>query len=258
MAPGGHRMSMIRNNSCLSAPPNTGASVIAAVGRCRSLLLSTAVAALFCTAATVQPVCAQFYTVGAASDLTTGITTANTNSDYLPTFTLSGNVTTPSGTLVPTGTTPGDSVSGNGINIATGTFTLSLSGAGTSWNAGTFASYFDIAGSGSGGLTVSDGAQLVIPDDPAVTRSSFVSLDSGTLTVTGSGSSMTTSGIAVGRVGDVAIVLTDGGQITSGNTNIGECCGFTNAANITVLVDGAGTVWNAGYSRLVERQTASM
>ncbi|MFP6560442.1 autotransporter outer membrane beta-barrel domain-containing protein [Paraburkholderia sp. B3] len=209
----------------------------------RSLMLSTAIAALFCAAAGVRPANAQAsYSVGTASDLTRAITDANTNNDYLPDLTLSGNVTTPSGTVVPTGTAVG-SGSGNGLNLNTGASTLTLSGAGTVWNAGTFGGAFDVNGAGSGGLTVSNGAQLVIPDTVEV---GFLSLNSGALTVTGSGSSLTTDYLAVGRGGDASIALTDGARLTTSTASIGEGPGFTVASNIAVLVDGAGTVWNAG------------
>jgi outer membrane autotransporter protein len=209
----------------------------------RSLMLSTAIAALFCSAAGVRSANAQTsYSVGTASDLTSAITDANTNNDYLPDLTLSGNVTTPSGTVVPTGTATGNGT-GNGLNLNTGTSTLTLSGAGTVWNAGTFGGAFDVNGSGSGGLTVSNGAQLVIPDTVEV---GFLSFNSGTLTVTGSGSSLTTDYLAVGRGGDASIALTGGAQLTTSTASIGEGPGFTVASNITVLVDGAGTVWNAG------------
>ena len=213
-------------------------------GRCRSLFLSTAIAALVCTAGAVQPAYAQSYTVGTTSDLTSAITDSNTNNYYLPSITLSGNVTTPSGTVAPTGTSTGLG-SGNGVNIITGASTLTLSGAGTAWNAGTYGGAFDVDGSGSGGLTVSNGAQLLIPDTPALIG--FLSFNSGALTITGNGSSVTTDNLTVGRSGDVSITLTNGGQLTTSVASVGECCVFTSAANITVLVDGAGTVWNAGY-----------
>ena len=145
--------------------------------------------------------------------------------------------------MVPTGTATGVGT-GNGLTLATGTSVLTLNGAGTTWNAGTYAGAFDVDGSGSGGLTVSGGAQLVIPD---TTEVGFLSFDSGTLTVTGSGSSVTTDYLAVGRGGDASIILTNGGQITTSTASIGECCGYTSAANISVLVDGACTTWNAGY-----------
>jgi fibronectin-binding autotransporter adhesin len=205
-------------------------------------MLSAAIASLL-TIAGARPASAQTtYTVGTPSDLIQAITDANSNNDYLPVISLSGNVTTPSGTVVPTGTATGNG-SGNGIDIATGTFTLTLSGAGTSWNAGTYGGAFDVDGSGSGGLTVANGAQLVIPD---TTEVGFLSFNSGTLTVTGSGSSVTTDYFAVGRGGDATIMLTDGGQLTTNVASIGEGPGYTVASNITVLVDGAGTLWNAG------------
>ncbi|RKP47816.1 autotransporter outer membrane beta-barrel domain-containing protein [Pararobbsia silviterrae] len=201
--------------------------------------------ALFCVAVDVRPAHAQVsYSVGAASDLTDAMTDANANNDYLPILNLTTDVTTPSGTTVPTGTATG-SGSGNGLGLSTGTYALTLSGAGTVWNAGTFGGAFDVSGSGSGGLTVSNGARLVIPDTPA--EVGFLSFDSGTLTVTGNGSSLTTDYLSVGRGGDASIVLNNDGQLTSSTTSIGECCGVTAAANITVQVDGTGTVWNAGY-----------
>jgi outer membrane autotransporter protein len=212
----------------------------------RSLVLSTAIATLFCSAASVRPACAQSFSVGTASDLTNAITDANSANDTSPNIILSGNVTTPGGTVVPTGTASSSDPVNNppGLAITTGTSTLTLNGAGTVWNAGTYAGAFDVNGTGSGGLTVSNGAQLVIPDTAAV---GFLSFNSGTLTITGSGSSVTTGDLAVGRGGDAAITLTNGGQFTTNLANIGECCGVTSATNITVLVDGAGTVWNAGF-----------
>ena len=174
------------------------------------------------------------------------MTDANANSDTAPNIVLTGNVTTPNGTVVPAGTVTGSDPVNNppGVSITTGASTLTLSGAGTVWNAGTYSGAFYVNGSAGGGLAVSHGAQLLIPDTAAA---GFLSFNSGTLTVTGSGSSVETDYLAVGRGGDASVILTDGGQLKSNTTDIGECCGNTSAANITVLVDGAGTVWNAGY-----------
>jgi len=211
----------------------------------RSVILSVAISALFSTTG-VSTASAQTYSVGSASELTGAVADANANNDTAPNIVLSGNVTTPGGTVVPTGTASSSDPVNNppGLFITTGTSTLTLSGAGTTWNAGTYAGAFNVNGSAVGGLTVSNGAQLVIPDTAAV---GFLSFNSGTLTVTGSGSSVTTNYLAVGRGGDATVILTNGGHLTSNSTTIGECCGATSAANITVLVDGTGTVWNAGY-----------
>lgn len=211
----------------------------------RRLVLSTAIAALLAVAG-VRPASAQTYSVGTSSDLTGAVTDANNNNDTSLNIVLSGDVTTPSGTVVPTGTVSSSDPVNNppGVFITTGASTLALSGAGTVWNAGTFSSAFDVNGSAGGGLTVSNGAQLQIPDTAAP---GFLSFNSGTLTITGSGSSVTTDYFTVGRGGDASVILTNGGQLTTDASRLGECCANTTAANITALVDGAGTVWNAGY-----------
>jgi T5SS/PEP-CTERM-associated repeat protein len=72
-------------------------------------------------------------------------------------------------------------------------------------------------------------------------------LASGALKVTGSNSSVTTNYFSAGRGGDASIVLQNGAQMTSSTSAVGECCNTTAANHISVLVDGAGTVWNAGY-----------
>jgi outer membrane autotransporter protein len=175
------------------------------------------------------------YTVSSGASLTQAITTANTDGDGTTGITLSQNITTASGTVFPVATNP------TVLDINTSGFTLTLNGPGTVWNAGSYSGYFDVGGE----LTVSNGAQLQIT---AGNQNGTLAFDSGALTITGSGSSVTTSDLVVGRGGDATISLTDGGQLTTTQASIGEAPGFyTVASNITVLVDGAGTVWNAGY-----------
>ncbi|MGC1301318.1 MAG: autotransporter domain-containing protein [Caulobacteraceae bacterium] len=179
------------------------------------------------------------YTVATAPDLTQAITTANTDGDPNTGIILSQSITTASGTVFSVATNPID------LDINTSTFTLTLDGAGTVWNAGSYANAFNVDGSAGGGLTVSNGARLQILDTPS--SPGFLSFNSGALTITGSGSSLTTDLIAVGRGGDATITLTNGGQFTTSVASVGEGGGFTVANNITVLVDGVGTVWNAGF-----------
>ncbi|HEY1412848.1 MAG TPA: hypothetical protein VGF36_11950, partial [Rhodopila sp.] len=124
------------------------------------------------------------YTVATAPDLTQAVTTANTDGDANTGITLSQSITTASGTVFSVATNPID------LDLNTSTFTLTLDGAGTVWNAGSYATAFNVDGLGGGGLTISNGAQLLIPDTP--TLRGFLSFNSGALTITGSGSSLTT------------------------------------------------------------------
>src|SRR5690606_32467773 len=135
------------------------------------------------------------------------------------------------------------------LNIDTsGGHTLTLNGAGTVWDAGRY-TYFGVDGSTDGGLTLSNGAKLTINDDPSNSQP-FGILDhrSGNLTVTGEGSSITSSYLTAGRGADSTVIIRDGAHVTTTSAaTLGEDPATTNASNITVLVDGEGTVWDAGY-----------
>ncbi|WP_160471909.1 autotransporter outer membrane beta-barrel domain-containing protein [Cupriavidus sp. SW-Y-13] len=177
------------------------------------------------------------YTVSSSSGLTQAVATANTDGDDNTDITLSQNITTASGTVFDVGTNP------TTLGINTSGSTLTLNGPGTVWNTG---SYFYFGISGGGGLTVSNGAQLRIQDGPSSSSPGILSFDAGALEITGSGSALTTSYLAVGRGGDATIALTNGGQLTTRVASIGEGPGTTAASTITVLVDGPGTRWNTG------------
>jgi fibronectin-binding autotransporter adhesin len=123
-----------------------------------------------------------------------------------------------------------------------GGHTLTLSGD-TVWDAGSY-TYFAVTGSTSGGLTVSSGAQLTISDSSA----DILDMGAGILTVTGDGTTVTSTHLAAGRNDNTTVTVTDGAHvITRGSATLGEDSNTTYAANITVLVDGEGTVWDAKY-----------
>jgi outer membrane autotransporter protein len=189
------------------------------------------------TALVVPVASAGSYSVANGGDLTTTITQSNTDGDANTDITLTQDVNVGSGTVFNVVTNPIN------VTIDTAGHTLTLDGPGTVWNAGSDFT-FNVDGT-AGGLTISNGAQLQVNDAPG--GPAFVSVLSGNLKVSGPGSSLTTTYLALGRGGNATLELTNGATLTtSGVASLGEDANNTAASNITVLVDGAGTVWNAG------------
>lgn len=178
---------------------------------------------------------ADFYTVGTEDQLLDAITDAA--SEASPTeLSLSSDITTRSGTVFDSAVDP------TTLQIYTDGHTLTLDGAGTVWDAGSY-NYVGIDGSTGGGLTLSNGAELRIQDGGSV---AFLDLRAGALNIV-DGASLETNYFAMGRDDDTTLTLANGGRLTSRNTTIGEDANNTNASDIVVTVDGAGTVWDAGY-----------
>lgn len=149
--------------------------------------------------------------------------------------------------LVATPTVFTPAIAPQGVEIdTTGDFTLTLSGDGTVWDSGRYTT-IGVGGGLAGGLTLSSGAQLTINDFAGNTQPSG-QLDhrSGVLTITGEGTSLRSSYFTVGRHDDSTVTISDGAQIvTTREAALGEGPGYTNSANVTVLVEGIGTVWTA-------------
>jgi len=100
-----------------------------------------------------------------------------------------------------------------------------------------------------GTLQVSDGGVVnvdrVVNGDGSV--SSFVGIDTN-LIVTGAASAFTTSNdLVVGRgAGTASITVDNGGQLMAGRSFLGEGANSSTASAINVIVDGAGSIFNAG------------
>ncbi|WP_158667631.1 autotransporter outer membrane beta-barrel domain-containing protein [Bradyrhizobium guangdongense] len=140
-----------------------------------------------------------------------------------------------------------------GVNAgATGTVTVD--GAGSSW---TDAGNLYVGQAGSGTLMVSNGGTVSNGVDGYIGASSGAT---GTVTVTGTGSSWTHAGaVAVGESGTGTLMVANGGAVSNASAVIGTNAGatgtvtvtgtgssWTNAGNLTVGQDGTGTLTIAG------------
>lgn len=100
-----------------------------------------------------------------------------------------------------------------------------------------------------GTLQISDGGLVnvdrVVNTDGSVP--SFVGIDTN-LIVTGAGSAFTTSNdLIAGRGADTASITVDnGGHLTAGRSFLGEGSNSSTASAINVIVDGVGSIFNAG------------
>lgn len=204
--------------------------------------VSTAVLVLAATFAGPFPAAsAASFAVSTATEFEQAVTDASTNPDNAD-ITLLNDIT-----INDTGLT--EAIDPGSLEIYTdGGHTLTLDGAGTVWDAGSYTN-FAIQGSTTGGLTVSSGAQLTISDNPANPQPyGLLDMRAGILTVTGDGTTVKSTYFAAGRDGNTTVTITDGAHvITTSSAALGEDADTTNAANITVVVDGEGTVWDAGY-----------
>lgn len=192
-------------------------------------------------AGTVTTVSAADFPVGTATEFEQAVATASTDPDNAS-ITLLNDITVSGPGLT-------EAIDPDSLEIYTdGGYTLTLDGAGTVWDAGSYTN-FAILGSTNGGLTVSSGAELTISDNPANPQPyGLFDMRAGILTVTGDGTTVTSTFFTAGRSDNTTVTITDGAHvITTRNATLGEDSNTTNAANITVLVDGEGTVWDANY-----------
>ncbi len=182
---------------------------------------------------------ASSFVVSTATEFKQAVTDASTDPNNTD-ITLTNNVTLSNTALT-------EAIDPATLTIYTdGGHTLTLNGAGTVWDAGSY-TYFAVTGSTNGGLTVSSGAQLAISDNSADPRD-ILDMRAGILTVTGDGTTVTSTYFAAGRDDNTSVTVTDGAHvITRGSATLGEDPSTTSAANVTVLVDGKDTVWDAGY-----------
>lgn len=136
-----------------------------------------------------------------------------------------------------------------GVNAgATGTVTID--GAGSSW---TDAGNLFVGQAGTGTLMVSNGGTVSNGVDGYIGANSGAT---GTVTVTGTGSSWTHAGtVAVGESGTGTLTVANGGMVSNASAVIGTNAGatgtvtvigtgssWTNAGNLTVGQDGTGTL----------------
>ncbi|WP_147306461.1 autotransporter outer membrane beta-barrel domain-containing protein [Methylovirgula sp. 4M-Z18] len=100
----------------------------------------------------------------------------------------------------------------------------------------------------NGTLTIENGGQVtsgsvtlgVVTSSPARTTASTTSA-TGTILVTGSGSSLTASGaLVVGETGTGSLSILSGGYVTSGSGTVGDAASGVG----TVLIDGTGSTWD--------------
>ena len=200
----------------------------------------------------------------------------------LPTFTITGNITTEAANLNPVvfdssiaiaftagthtinvaaGSAVGflADISGSGASIAkTGAGTLTLSGVntydgGTTVNNGTLqvdgGSISHLSASTYVGSASGDDGTLAITNGGSVSNSTgYIGRlpgSSGTVTVDGSGSTWTNQGaLYVGNTGNGTLFVTNGGAVSSNTASIG----YNAAGSGAVTVDGAGSSWTDSNS----------
>jgi len=212
-------------------------------GRCRAGALppvsATVLALAGAFAGTIPTALAASFTVNTATEFEQAVTDASTDPDNAE-ITLLNDITI-------NGTVLTEAIDPDSLEIYTdGGHTLTLDG--TVWDAGSYTS-FAIQGSTAGGLTVSSGAALTISDNPANPQPyGILDMRAGNLTITGDGTTVTSTYLTAGREANTNVTITDGAHvITTRNATLGEDSNTTSAAAITVLVDGKGTVWDADY-----------
>lgn len=187
------------------------------------------------------------FTINNATELMTDAGTADVDpGDPDPThntrtsYTLGANITNASGTAMPVTSIPII------LDFHTLGHTLTLDGAGTAWDSGSYTSvtFFDgVAGTDS--LVLTNGATFHSRRSTAANPGIFA-FQVGNLRVDGNGSNLIVdTDFVVGRGGDVNISLTNGGHISTARTYLGEEVN-TLATSITLHVDGSGTLWDAG------------
>jgi fibronectin-binding autotransporter adhesin len=179
--------------------------------------------------------------VGASGTLNMNVGTFNvTGSDFTQTQLIVGN--NGNGTL---NVNNGADVHVSGFNStvalghhATGTGTVSINGAGSTW---TNDDQLWVGESGTGTLTIENGGGLVTSSGAG--NSSIIGVfggSNGMVTITGAGSTWNdNNGLTVGNSGNGTLLIADGGSLTSTGTALGG--GF--AASGTATVTGAGSTW---------------
>ena len=102
--------------------------------------------------------------------------------------------------------------------------------------------YWNIGDAGTGAALIQNGGTLTQASATA-TR-----LGNGSLTITGGGSSLSIANdLEIGRgIGASTIIVSNGGQLSTGRSYIGEGSAPTTVTAITATVTGAGSLWDAG------------
>ncbi|CAN7657421.1 autotransporter domain-containing protein [Bosea sp. LjRoot9] len=122
--------------------------------------------------------------------------------------------------------------------ITTGNGTVTVTGAGSRW---TTSSEIIIADAGTGSLIIENGG--VVSSGQTSNRSGTIGYSaggSGTVSVTGAGSSWTLSrDLAVGRQGSGGLTVSNGGTVSNRAGIIGQMAGGSGAVTVT----GAGSTW---------------
>jgi T5SS/PEP-CTERM-associated repeat protein len=111
---------------------------------------------------------------------------------------------------------------------------MSISGAGSKWSNGgwdIFVGYY-----GSGELSITDGGEV----SNGIGRIGEKVDSTGTVTVSGSGSTWTSSRVCVGYSGSGELNITGGGKVSSGGSG---CIGYEASSKGTVKVSGPGSTW---------------
>ncbi|MEN3931772.1 autotransporter outer membrane beta-barrel domain-containing protein [Microvirga sp. W0021] len=117
------------------------------------------------------------------------------------------------------------------------TGTVEVTGTGSSWDV----AHLYVGFYGNASLTISDGATVNVLDTSAHNRIGMMSGSTGTVVVTGAGSSWnTTGGMDVGYSGNGSLTISDGATVSSNGSSIGK----SDDSKGIVVVTGAGSSWN--------------
>ncbi|MBO9579692.1 MAG: autotransporter-associated beta strand repeat-containing protein [Sphingobium sp.] len=128
------------------------------------------------------------------------------------------------------------------IGVAAGSIgTVTVSGTGSTWSN---SSQLSVGVEGTGRLNIEDGGRIVSGSGGGIASIGSLAGSTGTVTVTGAGSSWKAQGLNVGTGGSGVLTIADGAMVDSGLSIIGAAQGGG-----TVAVTGPGSTWttNALY-----------
>jgi fibronectin-binding autotransporter adhesin len=122
-------------------------------------------------------------------------------------------------------------------DASTGTGTITVTGSGSTWsNSGTIV----VGNAGTGTVSIADGGVVTTAGYMLIANTSG---KTGTVTVDGSGSSLTTATLYVGHNGTGGLIISDGGNVAASSVAIGGAGSSTGTG--TVTVDGSGSSLNS-------------
>jgi len=125
----------------------------------------------------------------------------------------------------------------NMANVASGTGTVLVDGAGSAWRLNGILGTLYVGNAGTATMAISNGGKV---SNSMLAQIAVSGGSSGTVTVKGLGSAWSSGSLLVGNSGTATLEASAGGTVNSGDGTIGYGGGGTG----TVTVDGFGSAWN--------------